>query len=158
MRSDAQTRVLSLGSLHPLALRCHCGPLKTTHFVIARPVYARERVESVHAWYTCVNGYEESGKREAGSEASINEATLNNHAVISLIIRREPIFQPSVMLDTLSLASMRFSRRVNELLRPFALSNISFVFFFFNQISKSLHGIRIFRIGFFITKMFWTRW
>lgn len=36
---------LSLGSLH---LSSHCGPLKTTHFVIARSVYARERVESVH--------------------------------------------------------------------------------------------------------------
>lgn len=36
---------LSLGSL---SLSSHCGPLKTTHFVIARSVYARERVESVH--------------------------------------------------------------------------------------------------------------
>lgn len=84
----------------------------------------RERAQS-HAWYTRVNGCRgiRGGKREVEARASINEATLNNRSLISLIIRRDTPFSDqvscSILLLSLPLLCAVESGPRNKFLRVF---------------------------------------
>lgn len=77
----------------------------------------RERAQS-HAWYTRVNGCRgiRGGKREVEARASINEATLNNRSLISLIIRRDTPFsdQVSCSIRRYSSSPFRFCAPSNQ--------------------------------------------